>query len=51
MNIKEMLGQHKLLAEFRYTVTPLDKGYTDKALHLNLTDNAFTIKDIPLMMK
>jgi aldehyde:ferredoxin oxidoreductase len=51
MNIKEMLGQHKLLAEFKYSVTPLDKGYTDKVLHLNLSDNTFLIKDIPLLMK
>lgn len=51
MNIKELLAKHKLLAEFRYEVTPLDKGYTDKILHLNLSDNIFKIKDVPLEMK
>ncbi|MFA6127464.1 MAG: aldehyde ferredoxin oxidoreductase C-terminal domain-containing protein [Bacteroidales bacterium] len=51
MNIKEMLGQHKLLAELKYEVTPLDKGYTDKILHLNLSDHSFKIKDVPPMMK
>ncbi|TSA38656.1 MAG: aldehyde:ferredoxin oxidoreductase [Porphyromonadaceae bacterium] len=51
MNIKEMLGKHKLLAEFKYDVTPLEKGYTDKILHLNLSDNTFKIKDVPPMMK
>jgi aldehyde:ferredoxin oxidoreductase len=51
MNIKEMLSKHILLAEYKYQVTPLDKGYTDKVLHLNLTDNIFTIKDVPLQVK
>jgi aldehyde:ferredoxin oxidoreductase len=51
MNIKEMLGQHKLLAEFKYNLTPLDKGYTDKVLHMDLSGNAFKIKDVPLLMK
>jgi aldehyde:ferredoxin oxidoreductase len=51
MNIKEMLGKHVLLSEYKYDVTPLDKGYTDKVLHLNISDNTFKIKDVPLMMK
>ncbi|MCX6223559.1 MAG: aldehyde:ferredoxin oxidoreductase, partial [Bacteroidia bacterium] len=51
MNIKEMLGKHKLIAEFNYEVTPLNKGYTDKVLYLNISDNTFKIKDVPLAMK
>jgi len=51
MNIQDMLEKHKLLAELKYNVTPLDRGYTDKVLHLNLSDNAFKIKDVPLEMK
>lgn len=51
MNIKEMLGKHKLLSELKYEVTPLDKGYTDKVLYMNLSDNSFKIKDVPPVMK
>ncbi|MFH0760495.1 MAG: aldehyde ferredoxin oxidoreductase C-terminal domain-containing protein [Bacteroidota bacterium] len=51
MDIREMIEKHKLLAEFNYTVTPLDKGYTDKILYLNISDNTFKIKDVPPLMK
>ncbi len=51
MNIKELLEKHKLLAEFKYDVTPLDKGYTDKILYLNISDNSFKIKDVSPLMK
>jgi aldehyde:ferredoxin oxidoreductase len=51
MDIRKMLEKHKLLAEFHYTVTPLDKGYTDKILYVNISDNSFKIKDVPPVMK
>ena len=46
-----MLQAHRLLAEFKYDVTPLDKGYTDKILYLNLSDNSMRIKDVDPLMK
>ncbi|MBT3241653.1 MAG: aldehyde:ferredoxin oxidoreductase [Bacteroidetes bacterium] len=42
---------HKLLAELDYDVTPLDKGYTDKVLYINVSDNSFKIKDVNPEMK
>jgi aldehyde:ferredoxin oxidoreductase len=51
MNIEDMLRKHKLIAELQYDVTPLDKGYTDKILYINLSDNSFKIKDVPPLMK
>ena len=44
MDIKKMFEAHKLLAEFRYDVTPLEKGYTDKVLYINLSNNSFYLK-------
>ncbi|MFO7617336.1 MAG: aldehyde ferredoxin oxidoreductase C-terminal domain-containing protein [Bacteroidales bacterium] len=51
MHIKKMLQSHRLLAEFKYEVTPLDKGYTDKILYLNVSDNSMKIKDVDPLMK
>jgi aldehyde:ferredoxin oxidoreductase len=51
MDTKEMMKAHKLLAELDYDVTPLDKGYTDKVLYINVSDNSFKIKDVNPEMK
>ena len=40
MDIKEMKQAHKLIGELNYEVTPLDKGYTDKILYINVSDNS-----------
>jgi len=42
---------HKLLREWSYTWTPLDKGYTDKILYLNLSENEINEKQVPPLMK
>lgn len=51
MEVKEYLDAHKLVQELDYEIAPMDKGYSDKTLHINLTDNAITIKDVPQEMK
>ncbi|MFC2134111.1 aldehyde ferredoxin oxidoreductase family protein [Bacteroidota bacterium] len=51
MEAKEYLDTRKLLKEFTYDITPMDKGYSDKSLHINLSDNAVTTKDVPKIMK
>jgi aldehyde:ferredoxin oxidoreductase len=51
MNIQELKASHKLLKEFKYTVTPVQKGYADKILYLNLSNNDIKIKDVPQEMK
>jgi aldehyde:ferredoxin oxidoreductase len=39
MEIAELKKAHKLLAEFDYNITAIDKGYTDKILYINLGEN------------
>ena len=51
METKTYLDARKLLKEFKYDIFPMDKGYSDKTLHINLTDNTVTIKDVPAVMK
>ncbi len=47
MSLKNM----KLLKEWSYDITPMDKGYTDKILHIDVSDNAITQKDVEPLMK
>jgi aldehyde:ferredoxin oxidoreductase len=51
MDVLELKKSHKLLAEFDYSITPLDKGYTDKILYVNLSDNIIREKDVEPVMK
>jgi aldehyde:ferredoxin oxidoreductase len=51
MEVAELKKTHKLLKEWTYNWTPLDKGYTDKTLYINLTDNEIKEKPVPALMK
>lgn len=51
MNIEEMKKAHKLLKEWSYEWKPLYRGYTDKVLYINLSDNRIEAKDVPPLMK
>lgn len=51
MEIAEIKQKHKLLKSWKYDWTPLDKGYTDKILYVNLSDNHLAAKNVPLQMK
>ena len=51
MNIEEMRKNHKLIKKLDYEVTPLDKGYTDKILYINLSDNTIKEKKVLPLMK
>ncbi len=51
MNVEEMLNARELVKEFSYDITPLDKGYTDKSLHINVGTNEITIKDVDPLVK
>jgi aldehyde:ferredoxin oxidoreductase len=51
MNIEEIKNSHKLLKEWNYEITPIDKGYTDKTLYINVSDNSIKSKDVPAEMK
>jgi len=51
MDVQKLKKAHVLHNELKYEVTPLDKGYTDKILYINLSDNTIKIKDVPALMK
>ncbi len=51
MEVAELKKSHKLLREWNYEWTPLDRGYTDKTLYINLSDNEIKEKPVPALMK
>jgi aldehyde:ferredoxin oxidoreductase len=50
-DISKMKAAHKLLKEWSYEFTPINKGYIDKSLYVNLSNNEIKEKDIPSEMK
>jgi aldehyde:ferredoxin oxidoreductase len=51
MDIEVIKAQHKVLKEWKYRWTPLDKGYTDKVLYINVGTLEIREKDVPPVMK
>lgn len=51
MDIQKIKDQHKLVRRLDYVWTPLDKGYTDKILYINVGTAEIKQKDVPLVMK
>ncbi len=51
MDVQAFLKAHTLIKEMTYNIPPMEKGYSDKTMHINLTDSVFTIKEVPQMMK
>jgi len=51
MDLQAVKEQHKLLKEYEYDWVPLDKGYTDKILYINVGENEIKEKDVPPLMK
>ena len=51
MDIKSIKEQHKLLKNQDYKWTPIDKGYTDKILYINVGTLEIKEKDVPAIMK
>ena len=51
MKYEELRNKHKLLKEWAYKHTPLDKGYSDKTLYVNVSTNEIKEKDVPAEMK
>jgi aldehyde:ferredoxin oxidoreductase len=51
MDIAKMKEAHKMLKEWSYEFTPLEKGYTDKNLYVNVGDNEVKEKTVPAEMK
>ncbi len=51
MEVAELKKSHKLLRDWTYDWTPLYRGYTDKILYVNLSDNEIKEKPVPKLMK
>ncbi|MDT8400263.1 MAG: aldehyde ferredoxin oxidoreductase C-terminal domain-containing protein [Bacteroidales bacterium] len=51
MDIQAIKEKHRLLKEASYDWVPLEKGYTDKILYINVGTNEIKEKDVPLEMK
>lgn len=51
MDVMEIVEARKLIKEFTYEVTPIVRGYSDKTLYVNLSDNEIKIRDVPKQMK
>lgn len=49
--IMEMQKAHQFIAQWNYNWKPLDKGYTDKILYVNLSENKISEKQVPEEMK
>ncbi len=51
MNIEDMKKGHTVIKEWPYTFKPLYRGYTDKILYVNISDNEIMEKEVPALMK
>jgi len=50
-NIQEMKAKHVLLKEYNYKMAPIDKGYNNRTLYINLSDNTIKEKQVTEQMK
>lgn len=51
MDIETIKSKHRLIRKWDYEWTPLDKGYTDKILYINVGTADIGEKDVPKVMK
>lgn len=50
-DIQEMRQAHEVLAEFDYELGEVEKGYTNRTLYVNLSDNTIASKAVTQQMK
>jgi aldehyde:ferredoxin oxidoreductase len=51
MDVQQLKQNRKILKEYKYQVTPLNKGYSDKILYINVGTDEVREKDVPALMK
>jgi aldehyde:ferredoxin oxidoreductase len=51
MDMKSIKEQHRLVKKFDYNWVPLQRGYTDKILYINVGTAEIRDKDVPPLMK
>ena len=49
--LEKMKAAHLLLGEYTYKLKPVERGYANRTLYINLTDNTFTEKPVTQQMK
>lgn len=49
--IEELKAAHNVLAEYKYQLQPVEKGYANRTLHINLTDLTIEEKPVTQQMK
>ncbi|NIS80172.1 MAG: aldehyde:ferredoxin oxidoreductase [Anaerolineales bacterium] len=49
--LEELKAAHRLLGEYRFETRPVDRGYADRTLHINLSDNSISEKPVTQKMK
>ena len=48
---EELRQAHKILAEFSYELRPVERGYANRTLYINLSDNSISSKPVTQQMK
>jgi len=51
LSVEEMRNRHKILAEFAYETGEVERGYTNRTLHVNLSDRTIVSKPVTEEMK
>jgi len=51
MNIEKLKSAHRLLCEYNYELKRIEKGYTNRTLYINLSDNEVKEKPVTQLMK
>ena len=51
MDIQKMKAAHKKLNEWKYELRPINKGYNDRTLYINVGTNEIKEKPVPQQMK
>lgn len=51
VEIKEMKDARTLLTAFNYEPAPVERGYTDRSLHIRLGENWVEVREIPALVR
>jgi len=51
MNIENLKNNHRILKEYKYIWHPIDKGYNNRSLYINLSRNEIKEKPVTQFMK
>ncbi|MFC2114150.1 aldehyde ferredoxin oxidoreductase family protein [Bacteroidota bacterium] len=51
MNISELKSKRKLVKEYSYSWAPIEKGYNNRTLYINLSDHEISEKPVSTQMK